>query len=447
MLDLINLEKFLIKNSDINKQFITDFFGFQKKTLYNKYDPFVINLEDIAFWLESRKTTLKETLTLYYANNIDYIIIKNMPNENFQTRKQGNLQEDLREKSEPIQQDKKLKHGGHNKKLVLLTPDCFKMLCMRSKTKKSQKIREYYIELEKLIDKYKDTMIQEKDNKIRILENDLKKEVFPLGNYSYIIQEKDELGEIFFRIGQSGDLKSRIANHNSSSIHNKLVSFKIKTENKLQFESCLRSTMLNFRYKNNKDYYMIPNDKVEEAINICKNIVKKFKNDKTTILKGGYNKDIIIDTKKIDLRIKKLFSKMCKCTMWNMYEKPTNAYYNGKKILPNKLNETILPKSISNKLLIVPVHRFEEYIECIELSKDKITLKDLLNILYNFYNKETLTLQQLKIIPNDMDDYVKDAIQKHKMRKIYRIDIIGSLCRYEGIIKIYDNIYKLILGS
>ena len=67
------------------------------------------------------------------------------------------------------------------------------MLCMRSKTKKANKIREYYLSLEKLIDKYKDTMIQEKDNKIRILENDLKKEVFPLGNYSYIIQEKDEI--------------------------------------------------------------------------------------------------------------------------------------------------------------------------------------------------------------------------------------------------------------
>ena len=37
---------------------------------------------------------------------------------------------------------------GHNKKLVLLTSNCFKMLCMRSKTKKADKIREYYLELD-----------------------------------------------------------------------------------------------------------------------------------------------------------------------------------------------------------------------------------------------------------------------------------------------------------
>ena len=46
-----------------------------------------------------------------------------------------------------------------------------------------------------------------------------------------------------------------------------------------------------------------------------------------------------------------------------------------------------------------------------------------------------------------MDDYVRDAINKYKKEKVYRIDIIGSLCRYEGIYKIYDNIYRLILGS
>lgn len=426
MLELINLENFLITNSNISKNFITDFFGFQKKTLYNKYEPFTIDLDDIAFWLEARKTTLKETLILHYSKNIDYIIVKN---------------------PQQVILLQYAKHGGHNKQLVLLTPDCFKMLCMRSKTKKADKIREYYIELEKLIDKYKDIIIEEKNKKIKLLENDLKKDVHPLGNYSYIIQEKDELNQTFFRIGQSGDLKSRIANHNSSSIHKKIISFKIKTDNKLQFESCLRSCMFNFRYKKNKDYYIIPNEKVKEAIKVCKNIVKNFKNNKNELLGGTNNYNYIIDTKKIDSKIKKLFSKICECTMWNMYENPSNAFYNGKKISNKKLNEIILSKSISNKLLIVPVHRFEEYLEYIELSNNDITLKQLFNILYNYYNKEEITLEQLKKIPNDMDDYVRDAIKKYKTTKVYRINIIGSLCRYEGIYRISDNVYRLILGS
>jgi phage anti-repressor protein len=158
-------------------------------------------------------------------------------------------------RADPHMYNTTTKINGRPSIKILLTVDCFKLLCMRSKTAKSEEVRQYYLELEKLVDKYKDYIIEQKYNKIKILENDLKKDIYPVGNYSYIIQEKDELGKTFFRIGQSGNLKDRMANHNSSSIHKKIISFQIKTDNKLQFESCLRNSMYNFRYKSNKDYY------------------------------------------------------------------------------------------------------------------------------------------------------------------------------------------------
>jgi hypothetical protein len=43
MLNLEKLESFLISNSDISKEFINDFFGFQKKQLYEEYKPFIID--------------------------------------------------------------------------------------------------------------------------------------------------------------------------------------------------------------------------------------------------------------------------------------------------------------------------------------------------------------------------------------------------------------------
>jgi len=36
------------------------------------------------------------------------------------------------------------KWGGHNHKTVLLTSYCFKMICMRSRTVKAEKVRKYY---------------------------------------------------------------------------------------------------------------------------------------------------------------------------------------------------------------------------------------------------------------------------------------------------------------
>ena len=55
--------------------------------------------------------------------------------------------------------------------------------------------------------------------------------------------------------------------------------------------------------------------------------------------------------------------------------------------------------------------------------------------------------KKLKQIPNDISGYVKDAIKDSKKKSIYRIDLVGSLCRFEGVEQISSNIFELNLGS
>ena len=420
-MNLEKLESFLIDNSSISKEFIKDFFGFQKINEFIKYKPFTISLDDIAYWLETEKGKLKKTLNNNYSINIDYIINKALI-----------VPRDKQEAS----------HGGHNKKLILLTPECFKMLCMRSRTAKADKVRQYYIDLEKLIDGYKDTIINNQNKKISILENDMKNEKYPKGGHCYVFEEKDELDEIYYRIGQSCNMNKRMANHNSSNSHKKIVIYKIKTDNILHYEACLRGIMFDFRYKNNKDYYKIPLEKLNDAVKNCKTITTKFKNTNKDNQNGGS-----INIRIIDERITKMFSKMSEDVRWNFYRKPSDAYYNGKKITEKKLNDIILPSTYFRKKIIVPVHRFGEYIEIIYLDECKITYKQLFNILYKFYN-EQIGLKQLQQITNDVDDYVKDAIIKAKTGKIvYKKDLIGSLNRFEGLYEIEDSLYLLTVGS
>jgi len=178
--------------------------------------------------------------------------------------------------------------------------------------------------------------------------------------------------------------------------------------------------------------------------------VKEFKNDNIGGSKNKNNDDVKVtfDVKKINNKIAKIFSYSCKCIMWNMYDMPKKAYYNGKKITENKLKKNILPSTTINKLLIVPVHRFSEYVEIINLGNNKISYQKLFNILYKYYNKDKMNLDTLNKIPDDIDDYKKDAIKKYKSKNdVFRIDLIGSLSRFENIRQTSENIYELILGS
>ena len=112
---------------------------------YNTQDKynFAINLENIAKWFNMTNGHIKETLVNSYKENIDYKIIKGKSNG--------------------------LK--GKPKDTILLTPKCFKLMAMQSRTKKAVQIREYYCELEQVINQYKEYIIKGLEEKISNLEN------------------------------------------------------------------------------------------------------------------------------------------------------------------------------------------------------------------------------------------------------------------------------------
>jgi uncharacterized membrane protein YukC len=106
----ITFKDFLKKSSLLSNDFIDDFFGVYDFN-ENENDSFIINLDVIAKWLETRKRKIKETLVKTYILSIDYVIKLN----------------------------KQTKVSKINKENILLTPDCFKRLCLLSKTKKSRR--------------------------------------------------------------------------------------------------------------------------------------------------------------------------------------------------------------------------------------------------------------------------------------------------------------------
>jgi phage anti-repressor protein len=153
----MKITEFLKKYSLIDNNFIDDFYTFYDEGK-NEYD-FTIKLELISTWLNVRKDHIKRLLQSNFSQDQDYI-------ENKTTELKGT--------------------GKNNIKIVLLTYTCAKLLCMISKSEKASIIRNYYIELEKLLITYKDNIVNDLNNQLGIKKQNNK-----------IIQNNNKTGLIY----------------------------------------------------------------------------------------------------------------------------------------------------------------------------------------------------------------------------------------------------------
>lgn len=145
-------------------------------------------------------------------------------------------------------------------------------------------------------------------------------------------------------------------------VHHRIIKslfFEIKTKDIYHYEKCLRSTLYRYKYKN--DFFKAPLNIIKKSIKNCSYVIKTFKNDNFDGGTTNKNDKTInidnLDIYKINNDIKIYFSKMCECVMWNLYDKPNEAYFNSKPITNKKLNEIIIPETYMSKILIVPIKR------------------------------------------------------------------------------------------
>lgn len=127
--------------------------------------------------------------------------------------------------------------------------------------------------------------INELETKNKLLQNDLKLEKFPEGAIVYVIEDTDFNGEIYYRIGKTDNMNKRISIHNTHSIHNKKVVHYVELLCPLQLETCIRSMLYKYRYKNKKDYFKCELKKIIKAFDKCIESIKCVENQT-----GGNNK-------------------------------------------------------------------------------------------------------------------------------------------------------------
>ena len=243
----LTLKDFLKKYSTLSNEFIDDFYKIYD---FNNYDNnnFIINLEIISKWLNSEKGKLKKTLINSYNQDIDYKISK---------EKEGKI-------------------SKSNKEIILLTPDCFKRLCLLSRTKKAEQVRTYYLELEKLINNYKNYIIEALQNTVNLLENNQKEIPSNIKGTIYILQSLKDINGIY-RFGQTEDFKKRLQNYNSANSDKMKVMLIYETKNATKIEKCVIAQIKELRYKKRKDFYEMDLKLLKNIIKDCDELTLKYK--------------------------------------------------------------------------------------------------------------------------------------------------------------------------
>jgi hypothetical protein len=251
----MNLIEFLKTYTKINNKFIDDFFSlYDTKDKYN----FSINIDAISKWFEMRKDHIKKTLKESYIKNIDYKIIKGELNG--------------------------LK--GKPKETILLTPKCFKLMAMQSRTKKAIQVREYYYELEQVIDKYKEYIIKGLEDKIKKLENNQKPKINPSKGVIYILETADGIGH--YKVGKTKNLKQRLTQYNGDKKDDIIPLYVYETEDIDIIEQCIKTYAKKYQYRKYKEIYKADINMLKDLINDCgefnekTNLKFKFKSNKQT---------------------------------------------------------------------------------------------------------------------------------------------------------------------
>ena len=276
----MKITDFLKKYSLINEKFIDDFYSFYNEG-QNEYD-FTINLDNIAFWLEIRKDNLKTLLESNFVKNQDYI----------ETKPEFKL----------------AGRGTNNIKLVMLTYTCAKLLCMISKCEKASLIRNYYIELEKLLIKHKDDIVENLNRQLGVQTKN--KEIINKNKHHgliYILKVEDEV----HKIGKSIEIKNRMKAYKVGRIHELPIVFVYKTDSINEIEKCIKDNLKQYQLKNKTELFKIDLDFIKDTIGYCtKKNALLLKRDKK-LYEADDNKNwlIIIDKENID-NVDELFKKV-----------------------------------------------------------------------------------------------------------------------------------------
>jgi hypothetical protein len=403
--------------SEIEQQlFISSFYCYLN---YHPGNDFVIDLDDVWKWLGfNQKVKAKALLEKNFILNIDY---KNLLS---QLGKQ-----DSEEK----------KHGGHNKEIYMLNIRTFKLLCIKSNTKKAQDIHEYFIKLEEILHE----VIEEESNELKL---QLEKHIIQIEEKEKLLEKTkiEKLKEVEKAIIKQFQTNTEciyigtIENTNESK--EKLIKFGHTNE---------LSTRVTCHHKDYNNFFLIDAFRVQNKVEI-ENLIKShniIKKQIRTITINDKNKTEIIAYDDVNFTIEKLIkiikdiiqTKIYSIENFNKLLKRNEELENIQKNIDEKaenIQKTIDEKfkNLENEINEQNKKIKEQNIEIIYL-KDKLEEKQ--KIIDNIDNENESVYKNVLLPEDDLnekfDKFIKEIC-------IIRPDVEEKSVNLEGRYRLWSKV-------
>ena len=293
----MDFKSFLVKYTTINSKFIEDFHNIIKEDYFDKYYDFLIDSEILRKWLKIKiKQDFIATIKNSYKINVDY----------------------------KIEKVKKLVgSGGHNREVITLTPETTKKICLMTKSKVGNDVRQYFIDLELAFYKFKNHIIESLNKKIEQLENNQKPKINSTKGLIYVFRALNTENATLYKIGRTISSKKRFNSHNSPLANDIEIIMTYEADNIEQLESCIKAMMKKAQYRKYKEIYEVDLDIIKNVIKDCDVKLKEINDmiDKKNKKQKGGNIQKITTNNKIYMLIP---NKINEVLLYNNQDKITN---------------------------------------------------------------------------------------------------------------------------
>jgi len=166
----------------------------------------------------------------------------------------------------------------------MLSPDCAKMILQSTKSKKGIEVRRYFIEIEKMLYKYKDTIIKNLNNELTLVKNNQKPKPDGKKKKIYIFKALNT-EQTLYKLGKYKNIRKRLDSHNSALANDLILVHEFETDNMHGVEQCIKGLMRVAQYRKYKEVYQVDLDILKKFLKQCDdniNFIKELLNKSVT---------------------------------------------------------------------------------------------------------------------------------------------------------------------